>query len=159
MVGAGDKPGGHHGTAMVRVATAVLAVLLSLARRDVESRDGFAIRMYDGAGVSDPDGKVLGFVETPPGMLICEIGEDHIPGRVRDELDVELIQVWPLAREQWLIEANRACFSRVAGPPPHRSRGYPRTAGLEALARSSRARASSIDKDPQRLELSCSSPE
>ena len=50
--------------------------------------------------VFDPDGKVLGFVETPPGLLIYEIGEDYILGSVRDELDVEFIQVWPLEREQ-----------------------------------------------------------
>ena len=48
--------------------------------------------------VFDPDGKVLGFVETPEGLLIYEIGEDYIVGRVRDEMDVEFIQVWPLER-------------------------------------------------------------
>ena len=48
--------------------------------------------------VFDPDGKVLGFVETPEGLLIYEIGEDYIVGLVRDEMDVEFIQVWPLDR-------------------------------------------------------------
>ena len=48
--------------------------------------------------VFDPDGEVLGFVETPEGLLIYEIGEDYILGRVRDEMDVEFIQVWPLER-------------------------------------------------------------
>ena len=48
--------------------------------------------------VFDPDGEVLGFVETPEGLLIYEIGVDYILGRVRDEMDVEFIQVWPLER-------------------------------------------------------------
>ncbi len=48
--------------------------------------------------VFDPDGEVLGFVETPEGLLIYEIGEDYILGLARDEMDVEFIQVWPLER-------------------------------------------------------------
>ena len=48
--------------------------------------------------VLDPGGRVLGFVETPEGLEIYEIGDDFILGRVRDELDVEYIQVWPLER-------------------------------------------------------------
>ncbi len=48
--------------------------------------------------VVDPGGRVLGFVETPERLEIYEIGEDFILGRVRDELDVEYIQVWPLER-------------------------------------------------------------
>ena len=48
--------------------------------------------------VVDPGGRVLGFVETPEGLEIYEIGEDYILGRVRDELEVEYIQVWPLDR-------------------------------------------------------------
>ena len=48
--------------------------------------------------VVDPGGRVLGFVETPDGLETYEIGEDFILGRVRDELDVEYIQVWPLDR-------------------------------------------------------------
>ena len=48
--------------------------------------------------VFDPDGRVLGFVETPAGMEIYEIGEDYLLGHARGELDVEVIQVWPLVR-------------------------------------------------------------
>ena len=48
--------------------------------------------------VFDPDGRVLGFVETPEGLEVYEIGEDYILGRVQDELEVDYIQVWPLER-------------------------------------------------------------
>ena len=48
--------------------------------------------------VFDPDGHVLGFVETPEGLTIYEIGEDYILGRVQDELGVESVQLWPLER-------------------------------------------------------------
>lgn len=48
--------------------------------------------------VFDPEGRALGFVETPAELEIYEIGEDYILGRTRDELDVEYIQVWPLDR-------------------------------------------------------------
>ncbi len=48
--------------------------------------------------VFDPEGRVLGFVETPEGLEIYEIGEDYILGRSLDELDVEHVQVWPLER-------------------------------------------------------------
>ena len=48
--------------------------------------------------VFDPEGQALGFVETPEGLEVYEIGEDYILGRVRDELDIESIQLWPLDR-------------------------------------------------------------
>ena len=48
--------------------------------------------------VFDPEGIVLGFVETPKGLRIYEIGEDYIMGHTRDELDVEYVQLWPLHR-------------------------------------------------------------
>ena len=48
--------------------------------------------------VFDPEGRVLGFAETPEGMEVYEIGEDYILGRVTDELGVEYVQVWPLER-------------------------------------------------------------
>ena len=48
--------------------------------------------------VFDPEGRVLGFVETPEGLWIWEIGEDYILGRAEDELGVECVQVWPLER-------------------------------------------------------------
>lgn len=48
--------------------------------------------------VFDPEGRVLGYVETPEGLVIHEIGEDYILGHTYDELHVEYVQVWPLER-------------------------------------------------------------
>jgi len=50
--------------------------------------------------VFEPNGHVLGFVETPAALgLVYEIGEDYyILGHSMDELGVEMIQVWPLDR-------------------------------------------------------------
>ena len=48
--------------------------------------------------VFDPEGRVLGFVETPDGLDVYEIGEDYILGLATDELGVEFIQVWSLER-------------------------------------------------------------
>ena len=48
--------------------------------------------------VFDPEGRVLGFIETPKGLRIDQIGEDFILGNYRDELEVEYLQVWPLER-------------------------------------------------------------
>ena len=48
--------------------------------------------------VFDPEGRVLGFIETPNGLRIGQIGEDYILGHYRDELDIEYVQVWPLGR-------------------------------------------------------------
>ncbi len=49
--------------------------------------------------VFDPEGRVLGFVETPEQLEIYEIGGDYILGKaVSEELEVESVQVWPLER-------------------------------------------------------------
>ena len=40
----------------------------------------------------------LARVETPPELVIYEIGEDYILGKVRDELEVEYVQDWGLDR-------------------------------------------------------------
>jgi len=48
--------------------------------------------------VFDPEGRVLGFVETPAGIDVYEIGEDYILGLATDELGVEFIQMWSLER-------------------------------------------------------------
>lgn len=48
--------------------------------------------------VFDPDGRILGFVETPEELEVYEIGADYILGQVEDELGVESILVWPLER-------------------------------------------------------------
>ena len=50
--------------------------------------------------VFNPEGRVLGYIETPVGMNIYQIGEDYILGKVEDEQDVEYVQVWPL--ERWV---------------------------------------------------------
>lgn len=55
----------------------------------------------DGPGawiVFDPEGKVVGRVETPSGLDVYEIGADYVLGRVRDELDIESVQLRPLER-------------------------------------------------------------
>ena len=48
--------------------------------------------------VFDPEGRVLGFMETPAGLRIHEVGEDYILGRATDDLGVEYVQVWSLSR-------------------------------------------------------------
>lgn len=48
--------------------------------------------------VFDPEGHVLGLVETPRGLLIYEIGEDYLLGSVEDELGLDYIQLWALNR-------------------------------------------------------------
>lgn len=48
--------------------------------------------------VFNREGRVLGFVETPSGLRIYEIGADYILGRATDDLGVEYVQVWPLSR-------------------------------------------------------------
>lgn len=46
----------------------------------------------------NPEGRVLGFLETPVGLNLWEIGEDYTLGHIEDELGVEYVQVWPLER-------------------------------------------------------------
>ena len=48
--------------------------------------------------VFDPDGIIQGFVETPRGLVIHEIGKDYILGKAFDELRVEYVQLWRLDR-------------------------------------------------------------
>ena len=48
--------------------------------------------------VFDPNGHVLGFVETPPGLHIYEIGADYILGHETDEDGIEYVRLWPLSR-------------------------------------------------------------
>ena len=50
--------------------------------------------------VFDPDGRIRGLVETPSELEVFEIGEDYVLGRVRDELGVEYVQLWPLSRAE-----------------------------------------------------------
>ncbi|MYH52893.1 MAG: hypothetical protein F4139_08075 [Gemmatimonadetes bacterium] len=48
--------------------------------------------------VFDPEGRIQGLVETPPGLTVFEIGEDYVLGLGEDELGVEYVQVWGLDR-------------------------------------------------------------
>ena len=50
--------------------------------------------------VFDPEGRVLGRVETPRGLRIFEIGEEHVLGLAIRDLGVQQVQVWPLRRGQ-----------------------------------------------------------
>ena len=63
----------------------------------------FAVPGEDQPGVLwtvlDPDGQVLGFVETPKELEIYEIGRDYLLGKTEDEeFGVESVQVWRLDR-------------------------------------------------------------
>lgn len=49
--------------------------------------------------VFGPDGRVRGLVETPPELLVLEIGDDYILGKAIDKLGGEYVQLWPLTRE------------------------------------------------------------
>jgi hypothetical protein len=48
--------------------------------------------------VFDPDGRWLGAVSTPAGLMIHEIGSDYLLGVRRDEFDVEYVQLYELRR-------------------------------------------------------------
>ncbi len=48
--------------------------------------------------VFDPEGRIQGLVETPPGLEVLEIGADYLLGLVTDELGVEYVHVWALDR-------------------------------------------------------------
>ena len=50
--------------------------------------------------VFDPEGVLMGFVETPPGLVVYEIGEDYILGKMEDELRVEYVRLWGLDRSR-----------------------------------------------------------
>ncbi|MGI9625775.1 MAG: hypothetical protein ACR2QM_02985 [Longimicrobiales bacterium] len=48
--------------------------------------------------VFDPEGRFLGYVETPEGLILHQVGPDYILGHSTDDLDVEHIQLWGLDR-------------------------------------------------------------
>ena len=48
--------------------------------------------------VFDPEGRVVGLVETPPRLVVYEIGADYVLGRWFGEPGVVQVQVWPLRR-------------------------------------------------------------
>lgn len=49
--------------------------------------------------VFDPEGVLLGVVETPPRFRIYQIGSDFVLGRWTDELDIEHVQLYGLSKE------------------------------------------------------------
>lgn len=49
--------------------------------------------------VFDREGRALGKVVTPDGMWVTDIGSDYLLGVVRDELGVEGVQLWGLAKD------------------------------------------------------------
>ena len=48
--------------------------------------------------VFDAEGRAMGFVETPDGFGIFEIGGDYILGSTTDEFGVEYVEIWELTR-------------------------------------------------------------
>ena len=48
--------------------------------------------------VLDPSGQAVASLDLPAGMEVYDIGTDYLVGVVRDDLDVERVQVWPLRR-------------------------------------------------------------
>jgi hypothetical protein len=48
--------------------------------------------------VFDPEGRMLGTIETPIGFTIHEIGSDYLLGVERDELDVEKVVIYRLIK-------------------------------------------------------------
>lgn len=91
----------HHGAAPVAEYFPAFSSVLSdrLGHLWVEEfvvpGDGEDGRLW---AVFDPEGHVLGLVETPRGLRIYEIGEDYLLGSVEDELGVDYIQLWALKR-------------------------------------------------------------
>lgn len=72
-----------------------------------DALDHLWVREYDVPGedgrhrlwtVFDPEGRVLGYVEMPQGMVIDEIGADYVLGRRLGEAGVVQVAVWPLRR-------------------------------------------------------------
>jgi sugar lactone lactonase YvrE len=49
--------------------------------------------------VFDQDGRWMGRVEIPTGLLVAQIGPDWILARARDEMDVESVHVYRLTRD------------------------------------------------------------
>ncbi len=48
--------------------------------------------------VFDQEGRAVGFVETPPGLTIYEIGANYILGKRTGDMDVESVELWELTR-------------------------------------------------------------
>ena len=48
--------------------------------------------------VFDPEGRALGFIETPDELTVYEIGADYLLGLATDEMGVESVQLWELER-------------------------------------------------------------
>lgn len=70
--------------------------------------------------VFDPEGIAQGFIETPQGLTIHEIGDDYILGKAEDELGVEYVQMWGLDRSGQ-AQATGLTPPRPDGVPAHPS--------------------------------------
>ena len=116
--------------------TAILAALPlpsalpAFAAIEVDARGHLWVREYAPPGeeggpplwtVFDPDGIVQGFVETPAGLTIYEMGADYILGKVRDELGVEFVQLWPLDRSGGQAVAGSASATGKSSSSPDAS--------------------------------------
>lgn len=87
----------HHGLLVDR--SGYIWVLRTNPRRFDNGR--IPPRIFDETSswdVFDPEGIWLGFVRTPPRFVLYEVGEDYLLGMWRDELEVEYVQLYGLAR-------------------------------------------------------------
>lgn len=48
--------------------------------------------------IFDPNGQAMGFVETPDGLSILDIGTDYILGKRTGQMDIESVEMWSLTR-------------------------------------------------------------
>ncbi len=71
----------------------------------VDAEDNLWVEEYRRPGVEaarwqvfDPDGELLGAIETPRRFNVFEIGGDFVLGRWVDELDVEHVQLYKLIK-------------------------------------------------------------
>ena len=98
------RPQTHRNLRLVPVAAHFPAFAAIMS----DALDHLWVREYEPPGeevdgvlwaVFDPEGQVLGFVDTPEGPEIYEIGADYILGKTEDEeFGVESVQVWRLGR-------------------------------------------------------------
>ena len=85
----------------------LLEAFPAFGRVMTDSRDYLWVEEYQLPGepapawtVFDDAGRVLGLMELPADVRLFEIGEDYILGSVSDDLGIERVQLWPLARSE-----------------------------------------------------------
>lgn len=81
------------------------ATMPAFADLEVDVNGNLWVQEYRGPGddqprwtVFAPDGHVLGWVETPPGLEIQQIGNDFVLGTWQDEMEVEHVRLYELGR-------------------------------------------------------------